>query len=93
MPEEEIRLIQEVLEKYQAKGVSFHAMRTRQAAARRFVSVHVLVPGNTTVHNAHHIVEDFETDLRSAMGGVLTVFTHLEPVEDEISMDDMYLDR
>jgi len=93
LPEEEKRLIQEVMEKYRAKGVSFHALRTRQAAARRFISVHVLVPGNITVHDAHHIVEDFETDLRTAMGGVLTVFTHLEPVEDEISMDDMYLDR
>ena len=68
-------------------------MRTRQSAARRFVSVHMLVPGAWTVHDAHHIAEDFENDVRSALGGVITVFTHLEPAEDEISMDDLYLDR
>ncbi len=93
LPESEQKLIQQVMEKYRTKGVSFHALRTRQAAARRFISVHVLVPGDWTVHDAHHIAEDFENDVRATLGGVLTVFTHLEPAEDEISMDDMYLDR
>ena len=78
---------------YREKGVNFHALRTRQAAARRFMSVHVLVPGHWTVHDAHHIAEDFENDIREVLGGAVTVLTHLEPAEDEISMDDIYLDR
>lgn len=90
---EEQVLIQQVIEKYTAKNVNFHALRTRQAAARRFVSVHLLVPGHMSVHDAHHIAEDFEGDVRVALGGTVTVFTHLEPVEDELSMDDMHLDR
>lgn len=93
LPEQEQELIRQVMAKYREKGVNFHALRTRQAAARRFVSVHMLVPGDRTVHDAHHIAEDFENDIRTALGGVITVFTHLEPMEDEISMDDMYLDR
>jgi cation diffusion facilitator family transporter len=93
LPENEQALIRDVMKKYQEKGVNFHALRTRQAAARRFISVHVLVPGKTTVHDAHHIVEDFEDDIRTALGGVVTVFTHLEPAEDELSMEDLYLDR
>lgn len=93
LPDNEQRLIQEVMAKYQERGVNFHALRTRQAAARRFISVHVLVAGNTTVHDAHHIVEDFEDEIRAALGGAVTVFTHLEPAEDELSMEDLYLDR
>lgn len=93
LPEQEQKLILQVMTKYREKGADFHALRTRQAAARRFISVHVLVPGDTTVHDAHHIVEDFENEIRSALGGAVTVFTHLEPAEDEISMDDIYLDR
>jgi cation diffusion facilitator family transporter len=93
LEEQELKLIQQVMDKYREKSVNFHALRTRQAAARRFMSVHVLVPGDWTVHDAHHIVEDFEQDIRNALGGVITVFTHLEPAEDELSMDDMYLDR
>ena len=93
LPEREKRLIQEVMGKYSEKGVIFHALRTREAAARRFVSVHMLVPGDWTVHDAHHIAEDFEADIRATLGGVITVFTHLEPVEDELSMEDIFLDR
>jgi cation diffusion facilitator family transporter len=93
LPEQEQKLIQKVMSKYREKGVNFHALRTRQAAARRFISVHILVPGDWTVHDAHHIAEDFEYDIRAALGGAVTVLTHLEPAEDEISMDDIYLDR
>jgi cation diffusion facilitator family transporter len=93
LPANEQALIEQVMAQYREKGVGFHALRTRQAAARRFISVHVLVPGDWTVHDAHHIAEDFESDIRAALGGVVTVFTHLEPVEDELSMEDIHLDR
>jgi cation diffusion facilitator family transporter len=93
LPESDQQKIKAVMGKYREKGVDFHALRTRQAAARGFVSVHVLVPGEWTVHDAHHIVEEFENDIRTTLGGVITVFTHLEPAEDELSMEDIYLDR
>ncbi len=93
LPASERVLIEAVMEKYHKKGVSFHALRTRQAAARQFISVHVLVPGKWTVHDAHHVAEDFESDVREALGSAVTVFTHIEPVEDELSMDDIFLDR
>ena len=93
LPEDDHQAIETVMANYREKGVDFHALRTRQAAARRFVSVHILFPGDWTIHDAHHIAEDFENDVRTVLGGVTTVFTHLEPVEDELSMDDMYLDR
>jgi len=92
-PAKDRQAIEAVMTKYREKGIDFHALRTRQAAARRFMSVHVLVPGAWTVHDAHHVAEDFENDIRATLGGVITVFTHLEPAEDELSMDDMYLDR
>ena len=93
LPESDQQKIKDVMSKYNEKGVDFHALRTRQAAARRFMSVHILVPGKWTVHDAHHIAEDFEADIRSTLGGVITVFTHLEPAEDHLSMEDMHLDR
>ena len=93
LPASALEAIQAVISRYSEKGVTFHALRTRQAAARQFVSVHMLVPGHWTVHDAHHIAEDFEADIRVALGGVVTVFTHMEPVEDELSMEDIFLDR
>ena len=74
-------------------GLMDAALPTRPAAARLFVSVHMLVPADCTVHDAHHVAEDLESDIRHALGGVVTVFTHIEPVEDELSMEDILLDR
>jgi cation diffusion facilitator family transporter len=89
LPAEEQAVIENVMTKYKKKGVDFHAVRTRQAASRRFLSVHVLVPGDWTVHDAHHIAEDFEGDIRAALKNAV-VNTHLEPIDDEISMYDIH---
>lgn len=88
----EQKQIESVLARYREKGLDFHALRTRQGASRRFVSLHMLVPGDWTVHDAHHIAEELEADIRRAMGDAV-VFTHLEPIEDEISQNDITLDR
>ena len=90
LPPAEQQKVEGVLARYRLQGVEFHALRTRQAAARRFVSVHVLVPGALSVHDAHHLAEDLEHDIRTALGDAV-VTTHLEPVEDEISKDDIEL--
>jgi len=41
--EPERRQIQDVLDRFERDGVQFHALRTRQAGSRAFLSVHVLV--------------------------------------------------
>lgn len=88
LPEREQKSIEAVMQKYREKGVAFHALRTRQSAARRFVSVHMLAPGAWTLHDAHHIAENFEGDIRNELPDAI-VHTHLEPVDDEISMRDV----
>jgi divalent metal cation (Fe/Co/Zn/Cd) transporter len=67
-------------------------LSTRQAAASRFVSVHVLVPGELTVHDAHHIAAKLENEINKELGEAV-VITHIEPVEDKISLEDISLDR
>jgi cation diffusion facilitator family transporter len=92
LPEHEQEVIEQVMAEYRKKGVEFHALRTRQAANRRFIAVHMLVPGAWTVHDAHHLAEDFEQDLMKMLGEA-NIVTHLEPIEDEISMNDIHIDR
>ena len=73
-------------------GVSFHALRTRQAGARRFVSFHILVPDAWTVAQAHRLSEEIESRMR-AMVPSAAIFTHIEPISDPASYDDEELDR
>lgn len=92
LPTEDLAVVRRIQEQYQAKGAQFHALRTRQAGARRFVSMHVLVPGHWTVQQGHELLEQIEEDIRKAMPGT-TVFTHLEPIEDPASWEDAALER
>jgi cation diffusion facilitator family transporter len=92
LPANEHEKLMAVLEKYKEQGIQFHAIRTRQAAGRRFVSVHVLVPGRWTTHKGHHVVEAIETDIRAVLPGVI-IFSHMEPVDDPLSFQDIEIDR
>jgi cation diffusion facilitator family transporter len=73
-------------------GVAFHALRTRQAGARRFVSFHLLVPDAWTVSQAHRLSEEIEARMRSMVPNA-AIFTHIEPISDPASYDDQGLDR
>ena len=67
LPAEQRRAIHDVLARYGARGAQFHALRTREAAGRSFVSVHVLVPGAWTVQHGHDLVEQIERDIRQVL--------------------------
>jgi cation diffusion facilitator family transporter len=84
--------IDAALEAFRTRGVEFHAVRTRQAGARTFVTLHVLVPGDWTVQRGHDLVEEVEAAIR-ALGPKTTVLTHVEPLEDPCSYEDVGLDR
>lgn len=92
MPEPERRIVTDILASYDAQQVQFHALRTRVAASRRFISLHVLVPGAWTVKQGHDICEEIELAIVRSLPGTY-VFTHLEPLEDPISWQDQRLDR
>ena len=92
LPPEQQSLIQDILEGYRETGVQFHALRTRQAVTRAFVSFHVLVPGEWTIQRGHDLLEKIELDLRLALPYIIA-FTHLESLNDPASWEDTALDR
>jgi cation diffusion facilitator family transporter len=92
LPAEKRREIEALLAGYRAQGLDFHALRTRQAGSRTFVTLHVLVPGEWTVKQGHDWAERIEADIRAALPHA-HVTTHLEPIEDPLSMIDKDLDR
>lgn len=92
LPPETITKIQELFKRYEKQGMKFHALRTRSAAARGFVSVHILVPGAWTVQRGHQFAEQIEKEIRQQFPQIVT-FTHVEPLDDPISMEDTALEK
>ncbi|MBA3894924.1 MAG: cation transporter [Gemmatimonadales bacterium] len=92
LPEETLVRIKTILESHGHSGVRYHALRTRQAGARRFISFHILVPGDWTVQRGHDLLEEIEERVREAVPRSV-VDTHLEPIEDPVSWEDTRLER
>jgi divalent metal cation (Fe/Co/Zn/Cd) transporter len=87
---DEQRQIAAALALFEDGDVRFHAVRTRQGGRRVFASLHILVLrkhgrccGDTTAE---------EDTRRSGSEPSVTVFTHLEPVEDARTFDGLDLD-
>ena len=92
LPTAKLEQVEALLAGYREQGLDFHALRTRQAGSRAFVILHVLVPGHWSVQEGHDWAERIEADIRRALPHT-HVTTHLEPIEDPVSMVDQELDR
>jgi cation diffusion facilitator family transporter len=92
LPQEQQAAVRAVQQRYMQEGLSFHALRSRQSGSRNFVSMHVLLPGAWTVQRGHELLERIEADIRESIPNV-TVFTHMEPLDDPASWQDAQLDR
>jgi cation diffusion facilitator family transporter len=92
IPPEDLAAAQAAIAPHLVDGVTYHAMRTRQAGARCFISLHMQVPGSWSIQRGHDLAEAVERDIRKAVP-TATVFTHIEPLEDPASFNDLGLDR
>lgn len=92
LPAADIKEVQDALKIFEPQGVKFHALRTRSAAARGFVSMHILVPGKWSIQRGHHLAEEIESEIVRRLPNV-HVITHVEPLEDPASWTDTNLDR
>jgi cation diffusion facilitator family transporter len=72
--------------------IEYHALRTRQAGSQQFIYVHVLVPGEWSVQRGHDLLEELEKEIHDEIPNSV-VFTHLEPIEDPVSYEDVELVR
>lgn len=86
-PPDEREQVELAIRRILPEEARYHALLTRQAGSRRFVSVHILVPGEWTVLRGHQLAREIERGLRRSLHGVVP-FTHLEPVEEPSSYED-----
>jgi cation diffusion facilitator family transporter len=80
------------LDSHAKGGIKYHALRTRQAGARSFISLHIQVPGDWSVQRGHDLAETIESEIRKVVPAA-SVSTHIEPVEDPRSWQDEHLEN
>jgi cation diffusion facilitator family transporter len=92
LPEEEQAKVRHAIESQLGPEMAYHALRTRQAGSRRFADCHLLVPGSSTVRQAHDVATRIEQAVRLAFPG-MEVTVHIEPIEEDAAWRDSALLR
>jgi cation diffusion facilitator family transporter len=93
IPASELAEIEKIFAEYRRRyHVDFHALLTRQAGGRRFISFHLLVPDAWPVDRAHALSEEIEDRIRSLVPQAITL-SHIEPISQPASYDDIKLER
>ncbi|MCS6936774.1 MAG: cation diffusion facilitator family transporter [Candidatus Bipolaricaulota bacterium] len=87
LPSDELIQLEAVLNRHRDQFVAYHRLRARKSGSRRFVDLHLVVPGARSVQEAHDLCERVERDIEKVLPHA-SVTIHIEPAEDEASYDD-----
>lgn len=87
LPTDELAQLEAILHRHRDQFVTYHRLRARKSGSRRFIDLHLVVPGARSVQEAHDLCERVERDIEKALPHA-SVTIHIEPAEDEASYDD-----
>ena len=81
LPEaEETTVRSAITEHFGGEVVDFHALRTRKAGSQRYIDLHLVVPKDTSLDEAHRMCDHLEQDIESKLGNT-SVVIHVEPCD------------
>jgi cation diffusion facilitator family transporter len=78
LPEAEENIIKSTIMNYGDQIVDFHNLRTRKSGSQRFIDLHLVMPNNASVEEAHSVCDHLEQDIEARLpNSVVTI--HVEP--------------
>lgn len=82
LPESEEAEIKSCIMEHYSQLVSFHKLRTRKAGSWRYIDLHLVMPKNASVEEAHLMCDHLEQDIESRLR-CTTITIHVEPCSIE----------
>jgi cation diffusion facilitator family transporter len=82
LPPKEVERAEKLIRAELPAGADFHALRTRKAGARRFLELHLVVPGAMSVAESHALCDRIEASLVAHLARA-HITIHVEPAESQ----------
>jgi cation diffusion facilitator family transporter len=82
LPQAEEDEITSCIMEHGGKVVAFHDLRTRKAGSHRYIELHLVMPKNASVEEAHRMCDHLEQDIRNRLPRA-NVTIHVEPCATE----------
>ena len=80
LSDDEEELIKSIIGEHYSDYAEFHNLRSRMSGAERFVDLHLVVPKNQPVIEAHDFCDHLEKDIKEKIPN-LSILIHVEPCE------------
>jgi cation diffusion facilitator family transporter len=79
LPDDELELVREKVSEHRGELIiGYHKLRTRRAGSKRHIDLHITVPDEMTVGEAHAAAQHIEDDIAGLLPSV-EVLVHIEP--------------
>ena len=82
LPREEEDEVMSCIEEHGNQIVGFHELRTRKSGNQRFIDLHLVMPRDASVEEAHRMCDHLEEDLKNRLPNS-SVTIHVEPCNVE----------
>ena len=82
LPKAEEAEIKSCIIEHYSEVVSFHRLRTRKAGSQRYIDLHLVMPKNASVDEAHRMCDHLEQDIENRLQ-YTSVTIHVEPCSIE----------
>jgi cation diffusion facilitator family transporter len=82
LSDNEENIIKSIIAQHCSQFTGFHKFRTRKSGAERFVDLHLVVPRNQPVIDAHEFCNHLEKDIKEKIPN-LSILIHIEPCKLE----------
>ena len=82
LPEAEENAIKSSISEHANEVADFHKLRTRKSGNQRYIDVHVVMPKDTSVGDAHRLCDHLERDIGSRLRHA-SVTIHIEPCDGD----------
>jgi len=76
----EENIIKSIISEHYSEYAEYHDLRTRMSGAERYVDLHLVVPKNQHVADAHEFCDHLEKDIKEKIPN-LSLLIHIEPCE------------
>jgi cation diffusion facilitator family transporter len=81
LPEAEENVIKDTIKEHVGRIADFHALRTRKAGRQRYIDLHLVVPKDISVEEAHQMCDRIEQDIENRLANT-DVTIHVEPCDE-----------
>ncbi len=82
IPEHEQTIVQEIMDTHKDDYLEFHRLRARKSGAERHIDMHLVVPKNKSIEEAHQIADKIEAEITARLKNAIVVI-HMEPCDGE----------